>query len=67
VECSELTAVTITSEELTAIRVATVQEAPDSMQPACSFEPTENTKEVPIDPTGSDGKVLRIGSDLPPK
>jgi hypothetical protein len=27
----------------------------------------ENAKEVPIDPTSFDGKVLRIGSDLSPK
>jgi hypothetical protein len=43
---------TIASEELAAIRVATVE---------------ENAKEVPIDPTDSDGKVLCIGSDLSPK
>jgi hypothetical protein len=43
-----------------------VEEAPNSKQPMCSFEPTENTKEVPVDPTGSNGKVLRIGSDLSP-
>jgi hypothetical protein len=58
---------TIASEELTTIRVATVDGAPDSKQLACSFEPAENTKEVTVDPTGSDGKVLCIGSDLSPK
>jgi hypothetical protein len=40
VECCELAAVTIAFEELAAIRVATVQEAPDSKWLACSFEPT---------------------------
>jgi hypothetical protein len=58
---------TIASEELTTIRVATVDRAPDSKRLACSFKPTKNTKEVPVNPTGSDGKVLRIGSDLSPK
>jgi hypothetical protein len=67
VECCELAAVTIASEELTAITVATVEETPNSKWPACSFEAIENTKEVPVDPTGFNGKVLRIGSDLSPK
>jgi hypothetical protein len=67
VECCKLAAATITSEELAAITVATVEEMPDSKWPACSFEATENTKDVPIDPIGFDGKVLRIGSDLSPK
>jgi hypothetical protein len=67
VDCCELAAVTIASEELAAIRVATVEEEPDSKRPTCSFEPAKNTKEVPVDPTGSDGKVLRIGLDLAPK
>jgi hypothetical protein len=66
-ECCELAAMTIASEGLAAIRVATIKGAPDSKRPVCSFEPTENTKEVPINPTGSDGKVLCIGSDLSPK
>jgi hypothetical protein len=66
-ECCKLATMTIASEELATIRVATVKGALDSKWLACSFEPTENTKEVPIDPTGSDGKVLRIGSDLSPK
>jgi hypothetical protein len=67
VVCCEHAAATITSKELIAIKVVTVEEAPNSKQPACSFKPMENTKEVPVDPIGSDGKVLRIGSDLFPK
>jgi hypothetical protein len=61
VECYELATTTIASEELAAIKVATVEEAPNSKWP------TENTKEVPVDPTSSNGKVLRIGSDLSSK
>jgi hypothetical protein len=59
--------VTITSEELAATRVATVEEAPNSKWPAYSFEPMENTMEILMDPISSDVKVLRIGSDLSPK
>jgi hypothetical protein len=66
-ECCELATTIIASEELATIRVATVDGAPNSKWLACSFEPMENTKEVPVDPTSSDGKVLRIGSDLSPK
>jgi hypothetical protein len=58
---------TIASKELAAIRVAIVEGAPNSKRLVCSFEPMENTKEVPVDPTGSDGKVLCISSDLSPK
>jgi hypothetical protein len=58
---------TIASKELTATRAATVEEALDAKRPMCSFEPTESTKEILVDPTGSDGKVLHIGLDLLPK
>jgi hypothetical protein len=58
---------TIASKELAAIRVVIVEGAPNSKRSVCSFEPMENTKEVPIDPTSSDGKVLCISSDLSPK
>jgi hypothetical protein len=67
VECCELTTATIASKELASIRVAAVEEAPGSKRPTCSFKPAENTKEVPVDPTGSDGKMLHVGSDLSPK
>jgi hypothetical protein len=32
-----------------------------------SFEATEQTKEVPLDPTALEGKVLRVSSTLDPK
>jgi hypothetical protein len=50
VECCKNAAMTIASEELTAIRVATAEEALDSKQPACSFEPTENIRRSPSIP-----------------
>jgi hypothetical protein len=65
-ECCELAAATIASEELTATRVAMVEEAPNSKRPTSSFEPAENTKEILVDPAGSEDKVLRIDSDLSP-
>jgi hypothetical protein len=66
-ECCELAAVTIASKELAATKVVAVEEAPYSKKSACSFEPTENTKEILVNPAGSDDKVLHIGSNLPPK
>jgi hypothetical protein len=50
-----------------AIRQETAKEAPDSKGLARSFEPTEGTKKVLIDPSSSDGKVLCIGADLSTK
>jgi hypothetical protein len=34
---------------------------------AGSFEPAEQTNEVPLDPTAPEGKVLRVSSTLDPK
>jgi hypothetical protein len=42
-------------------------EEPKSKRSAGSFEPMEGTKEVLIDPSGSKGKVVRIGTSLSPK
>jgi hypothetical protein len=67
VECCVLAAVTIASEVLAIIRKDTIEEAPDSKRSARSFEPTEGTKEVLIDPSSSDGKLLRVGTDLSTK
>jgi hypothetical protein len=49
------------------IREAVAKDAPDSKRQAGAFEPTEGTKEVLVDPSDSESKVLRIGADLSPK
>jgi hypothetical protein len=67
VECCELAAATITSEELTVIREAVIEDAPNSKRQARAFEPTKGTKEVPVDPNDSNGKVLCISAALSPK
>ena len=56
VECCEHAVIIFTSKELVAIR-----------EEAGSFEPVEGTKEVLIDPSGSEGKVVRIGTTLSSK
>jgi hypothetical protein len=67
VECWELAAATVASKELTVIREVEAMGTPDSKRQARAFEPTEGTKEVPVDPNDPDRKVLRIGTDLSPK
>jgi hypothetical protein len=67
VECYELATVTIASEELAVIREEITEEALDSKWSTESFDPTEGTKEVLIDPSISDGKMLHIGADLSTK
>jgi hypothetical protein len=43
------------------------EEAPDTRKLIGSFRPGEDTKEVLIDPSNSDGKVVRVGTILFPK
>ena len=46
----ELASAVITSKELALIRTNVPDEAPDSNRKMGSFEPTEDVKEVPLDP-----------------
>jgi hypothetical protein len=63
-ECYELAAATIASEELAVIREVEAVGTPDSKRRAGAFEPTEGTKEVPVDLNDPNGKALRVGTDL---
>ena len=54
----------VASKELVAIREEIVEEMPDPKWSARSFEPVEGAKEVLIDPSGSEGKVVHIGTTL---
>ena len=54
----------VASKELTAIRKEIAEEAPDPKWSVRSFELVEGTKEVLIDPSGSKGKVMCIGTML---
>nr|XP_034595225.1 uncharacterized protein LOC117856898 [Setaria viridis] len=64
--CEYATAITIMSNLAVQLAKAT-EDRPDSKQPATSFEPTEGIKEVPLDPSSSDGRVVRISATLSPK
>ena len=67
VECCEHASMIITSKELEIIKEGTVEEAPDSKRPARSFEPTEGIKEILIDLSSSEEKVVRIDTMLSSK
>ena len=67
VECCEHAVAIVASKELVAIIKEVAEEAPNSKRLAESFEPVEGTKEVLIDPSGSKGKMVRIGTTLSSK
>ncbi|XP_066351473.1 uncharacterized protein [Miscanthus floridulus] len=64
VECYKHAMAIVASRELAAIREEVVEEAPDPKRSTGSFEPIEGAKEVLIDPSGSKGKVVCIGTML---
>jgi hypothetical protein len=67
VECCEYTEAIIESEALAAELEACLKEAPDPKWYIGSFEPTEGVKEVPLDPSSSNSKMMRVGTALDPK
>jgi hypothetical protein len=66
-ECCELASAIIASKGLPAIHQVVDDEAPDAKKSARSFGIAEDTKEVLIDPSSSDGKAVRVGTALSPK
>jgi len=67
VECVEYGEAVKSSTELASKLEALVAEALEPKHHAGSFEPAEGTKKIPLNPNGSDGKVLTISADLDPK
>ncbi|XP_066374135.1 uncharacterized protein [Miscanthus floridulus] len=67
VECCDHATAIIASRELTTIRKEVTEEAPDPKQSAGSFEPVESAKEILIDPSSLEGKVVHIGTTLSSK
>ncbi|XP_066322539.1 uncharacterized protein [Miscanthus floridulus] len=67
VECYDHAATIVTSGALAAIKKEVTEETPDPKKSIESFEPTEGSKEVFIDPDSPDGKVVRIGIMLSSK
>ena len=67
VEYYEHATTIVASKELAAIREEAIEEEPKPKRSAGSFEPIKGAKEVLIDPSGSEGKVVRIGTTLSSK
>ena len=67
VKCCDHAVAIVASEELTNIKKEVTEEAPDPKKLTGSFKPTEGSKEVLIDLGSPEGKVVRIGTTLPPK
>jgi hypothetical protein len=67
VECYEYSKAIIESEALAIDLEACLREAPDPMWSTGSFKPIEGVKEVPLDPSSSDGKTVRVGTALDSK
>jgi len=67
VECVEYGEAVESSTELASRLEALAAEAPEPKRHAGSFEQAEWTMKIPLDPNGSDGKVLMISADLDPK
>jgi hypothetical protein len=43
------------------------KEIPDPKRHVGNFEPAEDVKLMPLDPTSSDGKALKVSATLDPK
>ncbi|XP_066354478.1 uncharacterized protein [Miscanthus floridulus] len=67
VECCDHAAEIVASVELAALWKEVIEEAPDPKRSTRSFEPVEGSKEVPIDLSSSEGKVVRISTTLSSK
>ena len=59
--CGHATAI-VASGELAALKEEIAEEAPDTKKSTRSFESAEGFKEVLIDPSSSEGKMVRIGT-----
>jgi hypothetical protein len=67
VECCEYAEAIIKSEALAIKLEARVKEKPNPKQTIGSFKLADGVKEVPLDPSGSSSKMVRIGTTLDPK
>jgi hypothetical protein len=67
VECCKYAEAIIEAEALVIDLEACAQEVPDPKRSTGSFEPIEGVKEVPLDPSSSDGKTVHVSTALDPK
>jgi len=67
VECCGHATAIVASEELATLREKVTEEALDAVRLTGSFKSAEGSKEVIIDPSSSEGKMVRIGTTLSPE
>ncbi|XP_066323894.1 uncharacterized protein [Miscanthus floridulus] len=67
VECCGHASAVVASEELATLREEVVEETPNAKKSSGSFESTEGSKEVLVDPSSSEGKKVHIGTALSSK
>jgi hypothetical protein len=67
VECVEHEEAVLESVTLVADLNGLAKEIPDPKRHAGNFEPVEDIKLVPLDPTSLDGKALKVSATLDPK
>jgi hypothetical protein len=67
VECVEHGEAVLESATLAADLDGLVREIPDPKRHASNFEPTEDVKLVPLNPTSSNGRALKVSVTLDPK
>ena len=67
VECVEYAEALIEAETLLVNLDQLGSEAPDSKRRARTFEPAEAIKLIPVDPTCSNGRALRVSATLDSK
>jgi hypothetical protein len=67
VECCEYAEAIIESEVLAVNLEAHLREIPGPKHSISSFKPIEGVKEVPLDPSSSNSKMVRVGIALDPK
>ncbi|XP_066347699.1 uncharacterized protein [Miscanthus floridulus] len=67
VECCEFTLAVIALEELPAIHQVDNEEAPDAKKASGLFQLAKDTKEILINPSGSEGRTVCVGATLTPK
>ncbi|XP_066391985.1 uncharacterized protein [Miscanthus floridulus] len=64
VECCGHATAIVASGELAALKEEVAEEAPDAKKSTRTFESAGGSREVLIDPSGSKGKMVRIGTTL---
>ena len=64
VECCGHATSTVASKELIALQGEVTREAPDAKKSTGSFKSAEGSREVLLDPSGSEGKKAHVGTAL---